>query len=193
MSNSNDSATERSAWLIDKPWLAAILSLVVPGLGQLLTGSVWRGVTIFASIVGSVAIIQWQELPTLYIFITFVYLWNIWDAYSLSQQKTRSFLPPLLAILVVVYAAGWVITEIEPAKLFRQANRVKPIMEGFLNPDFIERESESRNDRAPFEVPCSDNPPPLVTTLPDGATIAFSKSCGEIGDNVFVEGGGLLA
>jgi phosphonate transport system permease protein len=189
MSNSNNSAPGRSGWLIDKPWLAAFLSLVIPGLGQTLTGSIQRGLTIFASIVVSVAIIRWQELPTLYIFVAFVYVWNIWDAYSLSRRITRSFLPPLLAILVVVYAAGWVITEIEPAKLFRQANRVQPIVEGFLNPDFIERESESRKDRAPFEIPCSENPPPLVTTLPDGTTITLSKTCGAVGDTLLVEGG----
>ncbi len=188
MSNSNNAAPERSAWLIDKPWLAALLSLLVPGLGQMLTGSVQRGLTIFGSIVVSVAIVRWQELPILYIFVAFAYVWNIWDAFSLSRRITRSFFPPLVAILVVIYAAGWVITEIEPAKLFRQANRVQPIVHGFLNPDFIERESESRKDRAPFEIPCSDNPPPLVTTLRDGATITLSKTCGAVGDTLLVEG-----
>ncbi len=188
MSNANNSPAERSGWLIGRPWLAALLSLLIPGLGQALTGSVQRGLTIFASIVVSVAIIRWQELPTLYIFVAFVYVWNIWDAYSLARQISRSFLPPLLAILVVVYAAGWVITEIEPAKLFSQASRVEPIVAGFLNPDYIERESESRKDRAPFEIPCSDNPPPVVTTFADGATITLSKSCGEVGDTLLVEG-----
>ncbi len=190
MSNSKNTAPERSAWLSHKPWLAALLSLLVPGLGQTLTGSFQRGLTIFGSLVVSIAIIRWQELPTLYIFVGLVYLWNIWDAYSLARQITRSFLPPLLAILVVIYTAGWFITEIEPAKLFRQANRVEPIVAGFLHPDFIGRETETRKNRAPFEIPCSDNPPALVTTLSDGATLTLSKTCGEVGDTLLVEGRG---
>jgi len=190
MSNSNNAASRRQTRLINNPWLAAILSLLIPGLGQALVGFFQRGLTIFASIVVSAAIIWWQELSTLYIFVALVYIWNIWDAYSAARQVTRSFLPPLLAILVVIYSAGWVITEIEPDKLFKQANRVEPIVGGFLNPDFVEQESESRKNRAPFEIPCSENPPPLVTTLPDGATITLSKTCGAVADTLLVEGSG---
>lgn len=188
MPNANDAVPERSAWLVNQPWLAALLSAAMPGLGQFLTGAWPRGLSIFALIIGSIGIIQWQELPGLYVFVAFVWVWNIWDAYSLARKTIRSFLPPLLAILVVVYVAGWIITEIEPAKLFRQANRAAPIVQGFLKPDFIKRESESRKDRGPFEIPCSDNPPSLVTTRPDGATITLSKSCGEVGDQLMVAG-----
>jgi phosphonate transport system permease protein len=91
---------------------------------------------------------------------------------------------------VVIYSAGWVITEIEPRLLFEQADRVKPIVQGLLSPDYLEQESESRENRAPFEVHCSDNPPPNVTTYPDGATVTLSETCGEVGDPVFVKGKG---
>ncbi len=190
MSNSNNSATGRSSPKISSPGLAAVLSLIVPGLGQLLLGLRGRGVTLFLVIFVSIAIIWWQYLFGLLFFVAFTWLWNVWDAYSLAKGVTRSYFPPLVAILIVVYSAGWVITEIEPEKLFSQAHRAAPIVQGMLNPDFLERESETRADRAPFEVHCSDNPPLTTTTQPDGATITLSKSCGEVGDTLQVEGDG---
>ncbi|MEW5956443.1 MAG: phosphonate ABC transporter, permease protein PhnE [Chloroflexota bacterium] len=173
-----------------RPWLAAGLSLVIPGLGQSLLGATTRGVSIFVGLAISVAVIMWQDLPALFIFAALAWLWNIWDAYSLAQNITRSFLPPLFAILVIVYVAGWLITEIEPKKLLEQANRAAPIAQGMISPDFVVRESEFRKERGPFEVHCADTPPPAVTTFKDGATITLPVSCGEVGDTITVEGRG---
>jgi phosphonate transport system permease protein len=179
-----------SSGLRNNPWLTAILSLFIPGSGQILLDQKGRGLSIFLAIVISMAIILWQDLTSLFILVLFVWLWNVWDAYGLVRGKIHSFLPPLLATLVVIYISGWIITEIEPAKLFRQANRAAPIAEGMLSPDYLTRESEFRKERAPFEVHCSDDPPPTTKTLPGGATITLSKSCGEVGDTVVVEGEG---
>jgi phosphonate transport system permease protein len=99
-------------------------------------------------------------------------------------------LPPLLAALIVVYVSGWIITEIEPALLFEQASRAAPIARGILSPDYIEQETEFRKERGPFEVHCSNDPPPLTTTLAEGASITLSMSCGEVDDTVVVTGSG---
>lgn len=172
------------------PWLFGGLSLLVPGLGQFLLGAKGRGLALFLSVAVSIAIIQWQNLPSLYSMVILVWLWNIWDSFSLAQGVERSYFLPLLATLVVVYVAGWIITEIEPANLFRQANRAAPIVQGMLAPDFIDRESESRRARAPFEVHCSESPPPATTSVREGATITLSETCGEIGDILTVAGQG---
>ena len=172
------------------PWLLGGLSLLVPGLGQFLQGERGRGLALFLSVLGAVAIIQWQQLPGLYSVVAFLWVWNVWDSYSLAQGISLSFFPPLIAILVVVYVSGWLITQIEPDKLFGQANRAVPIMQGMLSPDFVERESESRQERGPFEVHCSDDPPPVTTTFRSGPSLTLSTTCGEVGDTISVQGSG---
>lgn len=191
MANSNNAARAPSSWLAKKPWLVAGLSLVIPGLGQVLLGAFGRGLSILLAIIVSIAIILWQDLTSLFILIAFIWLWNIWDAYSWCRGIARSFLPPLFAALIVVYVAGWIITEIEPGKLFEQASRAAPIARGLSSPDYFERESETRKEEAPFEVHCSDNPPPTTTTSANGVTFTLSMSCGEVGDTLTVTGSGL--
>ncbi len=190
MPESNNSDAAQSPRLSSAPWLAAALSLPIPGLGQTLLGAMGRGASIFLAVAISIAIILWQDLASLFSLIAFIWLWNIWDAYSLARGTTRSFLPPLFATLIVVYVSGWIITEIEPDKLFGQADRAAPIARGMLSPDFAEQESESRKERGAFEVHCSNNPPPTTTTRNDGATITLSSSCGEVDDTLLVEGNG---
>lgn len=190
MANSKNATRMSSSGLANRPWLAAVLSLLIPGLGQTLLGAFGRGLSILLSIIISVGIILWQDLTSLFILIVFIWLWNIWDAYSLSRGIARSFLPPLFAALIVVYVAGWIVTEIEPAKIFEQASRAAPIARGLASPDYVERESETRREQAPFEVHCSDNPPPTTTTVASGATITLSMSCGEVDDTLTVMGSG---
>jgi phosphonate transport system permease protein len=185
MPSSIDPAPAR---LVDKPWTAAILSLIIPGLGQALAGWPGRGLSIFAAIVISLAIVLWQNLNLLFVVVIFIWVWNVWDARGISQQTVHSFAPPLLAALVVVYVAGWIITEISPNKLLGQANRVRPVARGLLSPDVIEREAEVRKDRARFEVHCSASPPAATTSLKDGATLTLSAPCGEVEDVLTVEG-----
>lgn len=190
MPDSHESVSTPLTGLADRPWLVAALSLLIPGLGQLLLGATGRGLSILLSIAIGLAIILWQELTPFLILIAFIWLWNVWDVYGLAQKAPRSFLPPLLAILIIVYVAGWIITEIEPGTLLRQANRASPIVQGMISPDFVERESERRKERASFEVHCSANAPLATTTLKDGATITLSQTCGEVGDVLQVTGHG---
>ncbi len=191
MAQPNHNAPDSADRLGGNPLAAAGLSLVVPGSGQYLLGQTTRGLAILAGIGLSIGSILWQNMPTLFVFVAFAWLWNVWDAYSLARKATRSYLPPLFALLIVIYTVGWNITQIEPQKLAQQANRAAPIAHGMLAPDFVERESEFRKERGPFEVHCSDNPPPPTTTLKSGGTITLSATCGEVGDPLHVRAEGL--
>jgi phosphonate transport system permease protein len=187
MSTNNNNSGRR---LIASPLLAALISIPLPGLGHILSGQIGRGLALLSSVIISLLVIWWQSLTGLLIFVAFIWLWAIWDAYNEAKGTKLSYFPPLLATLIIAYTAGWIITEIEPSKLFNQAHRVAPVIEGMLSPDFLERESETRKNRAPFEIPCSDQPPALTTSLPGGASMTLSESCGRIGDMVQVDGQG---
>ncbi len=190
MPDSTNPIPARSLWLIKRPWLAAVLSLLLPGLGQVLLGAATRGFSFMAAVVIAGGIILWQDFQSLWVLLALVWVWTAWDAYGLAQGRPRSIVPPVLALLVIVYVAGWFITEIAPSNLLQQANRAAPIVRGMLSPDFMSRETEQRRERAPFEIPCSANPPPLVAQVGDGASLTLSESCGEVGDTIAVQGSG---
>jgi phosphonate transport system permease protein len=184
MTVSNNTAPFRSITL------ATVLSLLVPGLGQALLGERGRGLSFFLAVTVSAVMVWWRELTPLYSLVIFIWIWNIWDCYSLAQGERRSFIPPLLAVLVIAYTVGWIVTEIEPENLLEQAGRAAPVVQGMLSPDFLEQEAELRQVRAPFEVHCSDDPPEATTTFADGASLTLSKTCGEVGDTLTVQGNG---
>lgn len=54
------------------PLLAAVLSFVVPGLGQVYNGRFLRGAAVF--------LLSWTVI---------VYLWGIYDAYRLASDEDR--------------------------------------------------------------------------------------------------------
>ncbi len=172
------------------PNLTALASLLLPGLGQLLSGQRGRGLAFLLSVALALVLVWWQGLTGLYLLVVFVWLWSAWDAYNLAQGRVLSFTPPLLAVLAITYTVGWRITEINPAALLRQANRAAPIVSGLLSPDFLEQESEARRWRAPFEVYCSNTPPAATTNLASGASLTLSNSCGQVGDVLTVQGEG---
>jgi len=90
------------------PVTAAILSLIVPGMGQMYTGRGDRGATILVAgiIVGTLALI-WQTLYVAYAtnlttypyplyrislaaYAAIFWIWQIADAYTTAKQQRRS-------------------------------------------------------------------------------------------------------
>jgi phosphonate transport system permease protein len=133
------------------PWAAALLSLLVPGLGQALARSVRRGILILGSILAIAGMLVWRvgalgrlqkapaavvakalELQPGFIIImlvcmVLVWLGNAWDAAQRAKEKRGG---PLLFVLILFtfFALGWQISEIAPARLitdFPQA--MKPL------------------------------------------------------------------
>jgi len=122
------------------PWAAGIASLVVPGLGQVLARSAWRGVLILCSLFSIAGMMAWriallgrlQPTPVamirkaiqlqpafvLLVAICFVasWLWNAGDAWRRAHSGRGS--PALFALLLFTFfALGWQISEIAPARL----------------------------------------------------------------------------
>jgi len=62
------------------PWVAAVFS-IIPGLGQLWTGRVLRGVTFFAA---ALALNAQAILPPL--MGLFLFVFNLWDAWRLAEN-----------------------------------------------------------------------------------------------------------
>ncbi len=133
------------------PILAALASLVIPGLGQMLSKKVWRGITFlaFALIssyltywsfahfnVGQVQIgpwtTSWLWAPTI-----LFWLWNSFDGYRLARGKSLS---PMLAVLcaaIVLYVVAWNITDVNISRMVNNFGDMKAIATQLANPDYI--------------------------------------------------------
>jgi phosphonate transport system permease protein len=131
------------------PWAAAVVSLVLPGLGQALARAVWRGALILFSFLSIAGMMIWRvglighlqtspgaklakafELQPAFVVIVLacivlVWLGNAWDARRTAREHRGSMLLFVL-ILFTFFALGWQISEIAPARLitdFPQAMR----------------------------------------------------------------------
>jgi phosphonate ABC transporter permease subunit PhnE len=133
------------------PILAALASLVIPGLGQMLSKKVWRGITFlaFALIssyltywsfahfnIGQVQIGSWTTswlwAPTI-----LFWLWNSFDSYRLARGKSLS---PMLAVLcaaIVLYVVAWNITDVNISRMVNNFGDMKAIATQLANPDYI--------------------------------------------------------
>ena len=73
----------------------------------------------------TVLITIWYQVPVWYLIPVVIWLWNVWDAVSLVQGKTRSAFIPVLMILVMGYGIGWQITDIDLSALTKNIGTSK--------------------------------------------------------------------
>ena len=132
------------------PALAALLSFVVPGLGQLAARFRQRGILIFLAVVSMAGILNWRvtELGrragvgwdafvralerrpffVVVVLISLVGLWllNAWDAYLCARDGRKRFSGVFIFVLLGFFVLGWQIAEIDPVKLVREAPEALP-------------------------------------------------------------------
>lgn len=169
--------------------LSAFLS-IVPGLGQIYAGALSRGVILLLAMAITTLLIHWRESNFLFIGIILVWLWNIWDAYNLAQDRRVSPIPPFLIIAITLYVIGWGVTQIKVLRLITDVADIKPLVSDLLQPAILERDIETQEAEVIFESPCSDSPPDKGTPLEDEPyLIILDKTCGEVGETFTIEGG----
>jgi phosphonate transport system permease protein len=170
------------------PWLAAVLSAVIPGLGQALARAIKRGIIIFASVVSLVGLLIWRfqgaaprdtgvidivlkafKLQSIFIvialFFALMYIWNIIDAYQVAKAagKPESRKPFLVFFLIIMvfFLIGWQIGRIDLYGFVTQFDDSFPILSQILWPweKAITYPTEEIIGIAKLESPCTDSPP----------------------------------
>ena len=172
------------------PFVAGLLSLVIPGLGQIYAQQQYRGVTVLISTLIASLITIWYKVPAWYLVPAIIWLWNVWDAVSLVQGQTRSAFIPILMILVMGYGIGWQITNIDLSALTKNINRARSILVPMFHPDFLSQVEITNTAWAPVEVPCGPNPPSSSNTV-NGIHVEISPNCGNLEDPLTVKASGL--
>jgi len=189
------------------PWLAALLSAIVPGLGQALARAVQRGLVIFFSFVSIVGLLIWRfrlaaprdegfinifkkalYLEPIFYFITalviLLYIWIIIDAYQIAKRaggpKRSKPIMVFVFLLLVFFIIGWQIGQIDLYAFFSQVDDALPAISRVLWPweRAITYPEEMWMGLATLETPCDGNPPPPTEPLEDRPYLVVDPTCG---------------
>ncbi|WP_420630371.1 phosphonate ABC transporter, permease protein PhnE [Candidatus Leptofilum sp.] len=195
------------------PFLAAILSALLPGLGQILAKSYRRGALLLFSMATLVGLLIWRFrlaaprdegvvdiflkglrlkpfLVFVLILVVVLYIWIIIDAYAVAKQRDTVTVGLLFMVLVVFFSLGWQIGEINPVALFTQADDAGPALMRVLWPweKAIEYPEEIVSVWADVQVPCADSPPPPSEPSDSEAYLIVSPTCGSLSEQDGTQG-----
>jgi phosphonate transport system permease protein len=130
--------------------IAAALSLVLPGAGQLYAGRRARGLALLLGLPLQALLFRAVGMPGLVIWLAPAWLWSVADAHALARGRALSPALPALLLVALNLAAGVVITEVRPGELARGLSKMAPIVRGLLRPDLFERRRETQQATAPI-------------------------------------------
>lgn len=168
--------------------VAAILSLFVPGLGQMYAGSHRRGQTILLTTVVVLALLGWLDLWLLSPALVPFWAWNVWEARLLAQGRRPSTIKLLFTIALIIYAIGWQVTEIDVGQLVAGTTRVRPFVTGLLQPNFTTREITYEVSRTGIQIPCGESPSLQVPET--GPRVLPAQPCTAVGERITLRGEG---
>jgi phosphonate transport system permease protein len=206
MATTNRARNRKS--LVSGP-VAALSSLVIPGLGQVLAKQIQRGLLMLGSVVSILGLLAWrvsllarrevgavakfvEALDRRPFFIGFVVLgalavwvWVVIDAYRHADSQMEGFgIAPFLLIMLLFFALGWQISEIDLYKAVTELSDTLPILSQVLWPweAALTRDVETVRASAPIEVPCDDTPPEPPEPVEGDAYLKAEPTCGELSD-----------
>ncbi len=176
------------------PTLPALLSLVIPGLGQLSLGHRERGGLILLMMLLFIGLLLWLQLSPLYWLILLPF-WamNVFDAYVLASERRPDTTTLFLLGALPLYVMAWQATDINLQRLFSNVNKVQPLLSGLFQPLFLEQDREIAIASQQFYVPCPVTETPEVSTASAGGTIETSVTCGNVGETMTLRGEGFPA
>jgi phosphonate transport system permease protein len=200
--------TPRARWVT--PWLAALFSLIVPGLGQMMLGQIQRGLVQLFSLITIIALLGWRMslaarrevdawniftkaigvqplLGLLVLGVIILWLWIAWDAYVQARklrqkEKPRAGISVFVLVLLIFFFLGWQIVEIDLGRMVTGFNDAVPALTKVLWPweKAFVRDEAVVSADADIEVPCSDNPPLPPVRIEGQPYIVADPTCGEL-------------
>src|SRR5260221_5346225 len=189
---------------------------MVPGLGQIYAGHVWRGLGVFFFAVSTIGLTLWRlsvhgvnysgpitQAPSveevrgawgmaliLFVIFALVYLWSIWDGVRSAQGHPLPITRLLLLATLGFFIIGWDVTEIDISKAFTRFPTIWPYMQQILWPwsDAIERGVIRTQASAEVDVPCGKTPPDVPSEVVGTPYIVVTPTCGDMVGNIKPDG-----
>lgn len=169
-------------------FIPGLLSVLIPGLGQIVQKRAKRGGAILLLAVTAVLMALWYGVPGWYIAVGLFWLWNIADA--LKPPKGVPMFFGVAIWLTMAYGIGAQVTNFDLTALFKNQERAAAVIKPMLRPSFIERKYEERRGWVFVEVPCSDNPPVPEKTVND-IHMTVTPDCGNVNEYLTINAEGL--
>ncbi|MCK4472876.1 MAG: hypothetical protein KAW49_13935, partial [Anaerolineae bacterium] len=178
----------------------------VPGLGQILARQARRGLLLLVSLVSSIGLLTWRmnlearrEVGALNIFrkaislqpllaaltvgVVVLWLWIAWDGYQQARPGRRGGLGVFALVLVLFFALGWQISEINPYKMVTEISDASGPLSRVVWPwaAAVTRDTETVDAGADILSPCDDEPPPPIPEeIPGQPYLAADPTCGDL-------------
>jgi len=164
------------------PFLAAIFSAILPGLGQTLAREWKRGFLVFGSIATAIGLLIWRIYAAgrrykefliiiqkayslnriLYLIsalLLIFYVLNIYDAYKLAKsgENKNKVVGLLFIVLLIFFVQGWEIGQIEPVAL-KDADEALPALSRVIWPweKAVEYPEDIIKVYVEVQSPCTD-------------------------------------
>lgn len=187
------------------PFVAAIASAILPGLGQILARVVNRGLIIMGSFITSAGLLIWRIAtegsrytgwqtivskayklnPFLYVItvlMVLTYLYGIFDAYMTARPGTKKSkaVGMIFMIILVFFVQGWEIGEIDLGALIRDADEAVPALSKVMWPweKAISYPEEYRTTYVDVQTPCTDVAFPSGEEKADEPYLIADPTCG---------------
>jgi phosphonate transport system permease protein len=189
------------------PWAAAVLSAIIPGLGQAFARAIRRGIIIFFSYISIVGLLIWRfriaaprdkgvfniikksfYLEPIFIAVSVLfaifYIWIIIDAYQVAkiagQPDHRKPVIVFVFLILVFFIIGWQIGQIDLFTLATQFDDALPAISRVLWPweRAITYPEDTWIGKATLKTPCDDTPPPPTEPLEDRPYLIVEPTCG---------------
>lgn len=167
---------------------SGIASALIPGLGQILLGQRYRGMSILLGFLVMLGTVVWYKDPVWFASPILIWFWNIWDAISLANGRMRSFFLPILAGLAAAYGIGWQVVGIDFSNA--DMDRAAAILRPMARPDFIQPRRERNQMWVQVQVPCASEPP-TARREDVGKVAIILPDCGRVGETLIVSASGL--
>jgi phosphonate transport system permease protein len=159
------------------PVLAGLLSAIIPGLGQGFVKKWYRGVAILLATLVVAGMVLWYGKPTWYFAPVGIWLWNIWDAFSLAGGRARTILIPVAFGLIAAYGIGWQVVGVNFAAA--DMNRAMAVARPMAHPDMFELNTETSEMWVPVHIPCpASGATPSSVRKDTGRVETVSPACG---------------
>ncbi len=186
------------------PLLPALLSLVIPGAGQMYLGARMVAASIFGTAVVlafliwftlenfRVGLVEWGTLKTSWLWLLFAvfWLWNVWDAYRRAHGRTTPRLVSFGIPILLIYIIAWQVTDVNLLRLVTRFSDVQIIFDALIHPDLLTRDTVVHQGMTTIWIPCSNPPQTVGPGGGSGLPVGIDKPCGTVGDTLVMAGQG---
>lgn len=189
------------------PVISAVLSLIFPGLGHLLSRYYRRAMTIMLTFISMIGLLAWRfnesvrrvdslqemiekalRLEPVLIVLSFgalvFYVWIMVDAYFAARGERRNAAALFALAALIFFGMGWQIGEIDMLQFVRGLEEGGVKLQQVMWPweRAISRQEDLIRGTADIQIPCTDDPPQVNRPQTEDPYLIAEPTCGVLSE-----------